>query len=62
MPEVLLRFLMVRNRPERHIDFDPAGGTMPRLFDFFDESAEITFGKKESDVKEDIKKRFIFRS
>lgn len=60
MPEVLLRFLMVRNRPERHIDFDPAGGTMPKLFDFFDESAEITFGKKESDVKEDIKKAFHF--
>ncbi|MBI4994391.1 lysine--tRNA ligase [Candidatus Peregrinibacteria bacterium] len=60
MPEVLLRFLMVRNRPERHIDFDPAGETMPKLFDFFDESAEITFGKKESDVKEDIKKAFHF--
>jgi len=27
LPEVLLRFLMVRNRPEKHIDFDPSGST-----------------------------------
>lgn len=56
MPEELLRFLMVRNRPERHIDFDPSGGTMPRLYDFFDESLDITYGRKESDVRPDIKK------
>lgn len=60
LPEELLRFLMVRNRPERHIDFDPSGSTMPRLYDFFDESADITFGRKQSDVKEDIKKAFHF--
>lgn len=60
LPEVLLRFLMVRNRPERHIDFDPAGGTMPRLFDFYDESADVAHGRKESDVAGDIKRAFHF--
>lgn len=60
LPEELLRFLMVRNRPERHIDFDPAGGTMPRLFDFFDESVEIVYGRKQSDVADEIKKALHF--
>lgn len=60
LPEVLLRFLMVRNRPERHIDFDPSGATMPRLYDFFDEAAEITFGRRESDIIEDVKRAFHF--
>ena len=60
LPEILLRFLMVRTRPERMIDFDPRGGTMPRLFDFFDESAEVYFGRKESDVAEDVKRAFHF--
>lgn len=56
LPEELLRFLMVRNRPERHIDFEPGGGTMPRLYDFFDEAVDVTYGRKPSDVTEDIKK------
>lgn len=60
IPEELLRFLMVRNRPERHIDFDPGGNTMPRLFDFFDEAAEIAFGRKSSDVEQDVKRAFHF--
>lgn len=60
LPEELLRFLMVRNRPERHIDFDPSGSTMPRLYDFFDESVDVTFGRKPSDTVEDIKKAFHF--
>lgn len=60
LPEVLLRFLMVRNRPEKHIDFDPGGSTMPRLYDFFDTAAEVNFGRKESDVAEDVKKSFHF--
>ncbi len=60
LPEELLRFLMVRTRPERSIDFDPQGGTMPRLYDLFDEAAEIAFGKKDSDVAEDVKRSFHF--
>lgn len=60
LPQVLLRFLMVRNRPEKHIDFDPSGGTLPRLFDFYDEAAEVRFGHLESDVREDISRAFHF--
>ena len=60
LPEELLRFLMVRNRPEKHIDFDPGAGTMPRLFDFFDEAAEVAAGKKESEVADDVKKSFHY--
>lgn len=60
LPEELLRFLMVRNRPERHIDFSPEGGTLPKLFDFFDEAAEITHGRKASDVTGDIKQALHF--
>lgn len=60
LPEELLRFLMVRNRPEKHIDFDPSGSTMPRLYDFYDESAEINFGRKTSDITFDIKRAFHF--
>lgn len=61
LPEVLLRFLMVRNRPERHIDFDPRRGTaVPSLFDFLDEATDIVYGRKSSDVTYDIKRAFHF--
>lgn len=60
LPEALLRFLMVRTRPGKHIDFDPSGSMMPRLYDFFDEAAEIRFGRKPSDVSEDVKRAFHF--
>ncbi|MBI5413673.1 lysine--tRNA ligase [Candidatus Peregrinibacteria bacterium] len=60
LPEELLRFSMVRNRPERHIDFDPTEGTMPRMFDFFDETIAIAFGRKESDVAPDNKRALHF--
>ncbi|MBI2638550.1 lysine--tRNA ligase [Candidatus Peregrinibacteria bacterium] len=60
LPEELLRFLMVRNSPERHIDFEPSGSTTPRLFDFFDESVEIAYGRKPSDVADEIKKALHF--
>lgn len=60
LPPELLRFLMVRTRPERHIDFDMGGGTMPRLYDAFDESVDIAYGRKSSDVAADIKRALHF--
>lgn len=60
LPPVLLRFLMVRTRPEKAIDFDPGGNTLPRLYDFFDEAAAVSFGRKTSDVAEDVKRAFHF--
>jgi lysyl-tRNA synthetase class 1 len=45
MPPELLRFLMVRTRPNQPIDFNIDGDTIPRLYDNHDECAEIYFGK-----------------
>lgn len=60
IPSELLRFLMVRAWPHQHIDFDPYGGTLPRLFDFYDEAAEVYFGRKTVDANEDVKRAFYF--
>ncbi len=44
LPPELLRFLFLRYRPSHAIDFDPAGDTIPRLFDEFDRVAAATAG------------------
>jgi len=46
IPPELLRFLMVRKKPNQPIDFDPNGPTIPVLFDQHDESASYYFEKK----------------
>jgi len=48
MPPELLRFLMVRTRPQQPIDFDITGDTIPRLYDNHDECARIYFGEESS--------------
>jgi lysyl-tRNA synthetase class 1 len=45
LPPELLRFLFLRHKPRRHIDFDPAGDTVPGLFDEFDRLAAATAGR-----------------
>ena len=35
-PPDLTRFLMLRTHPRRHVEFDPGGTTVPRLFDDYD--------------------------
>ena len=45
LPPTLLRFLFLRYRPSRAIDFDPSGDTIPRLFDEFDRIADAVAGK-----------------
>ena len=44
LPPELLRFLMIRPRPNQVIDFDPKGMTIPNLFDEYDRCATIYFG------------------
>ncbi|CAN5597874.1 lysine--tRNA ligase [soil metagenome] len=44
LPAELLRFLFLRLRPNRAIDFDPEGDTIPRLFDEFDRIAGAVAG------------------
>jgi lysyl-tRNA synthetase class 1 len=45
LPPTQLRFLFLRHRPNRALDFDPSGDTIPRLFDEFDRIADAVAGK-----------------
>jgi len=45
LPPTLTRFLFLRHRPNKAIDFDPSGDTIPRLFDEFDRIAAAVAGK-----------------
>lgn len=53
MPANLLRFLMVKTKPSKHIDFDPNGYTIPLLYDEFDKYERLFFGteKEENEKK-----------
>jgi lysyl-tRNA synthetase class 1 len=44
LPAELLRFLFLRHKPRRALDFDPEGDTIPGLFDEFDRVAAATAG------------------
>jgi lysyl-tRNA synthetase, class I len=44
LPPDLLRFLFLRHKPRRAIDFDPEGDAIPGLFDEFDRVAAATAG------------------
>lgn len=51
LPPEILRFLMVRTRPMRAIDFDPGSHTIPDLFDEYDRCAGEWFKKgRKSDL------------
>jgi lysyl-tRNA synthetase, class I len=45
LPPAILRFLFLRYRPNRAIEFDPTGDTIPRLFDEFDRIADAVAGR-----------------
>jgi lysyl-tRNA synthetase class 1 len=45
LPPTILRFLFLRPRPNRAIEFDPSGDTIPRLFDEFDRIADAVAGR-----------------
>jgi lysyl-tRNA synthetase, class I len=45
LPPELLRFLFLRQRPNRALEFDPGGETIPRLFDDFDRVAAAVAGR-----------------
>jgi lysyl-tRNA synthetase, class I len=45
LPPTILRFLFLRHRPNRAIEFDPSGDTIPRLFDEFDRIADSVAGR-----------------
>lgn len=59
LPPEVLRFLMIRSRPNQPIEFDPNDETIPRLFDRYDECADHYFGLVE-EVNKDFARAFYF--
>jgi len=49
-PPDLTRFLMLRTNPKRHVEFDPSGTTLPRLFDEYDRFGDAYLQDPESDM------------
>ncbi|HET8568251.1 MAG TPA: lysine--tRNA ligase [Candidatus Limnocylindria bacterium] len=49
-PGELVRFLMIRTHPKRHIEFDPAGTALPRLVDEYDRAADAYIAEPASDL------------
>ncbi len=43
----LARFSMIRPHYRQHVDFDPAGDTIPLLYDEFDRGADAYFGRRD---------------
>ena len=60
MPPQLLRFLMVKSRPETTIDFSPEGDTIPFLFNEFDRIERIYFGLEKVDEREQTNAKRIY--
>jgi len=52
LPAEMLRFLMIKGRPETTIDFTPEGNTIPFLFRDFDKVEGIYFGKEDASARD----------
>ncbi len=52
LPAEVFRFLIVRTTPERAIEFDPYGDTVPDLFDDYDRCLNAYFDKLEGKIPE----------
>jgi lysyl-tRNA synthetase class 1 len=48
-PPEIVRFLMLRTHPKRHVEFDPAGLTLPKLMDEYDQHGDAFLTEPESD-------------
>jgi lysyl-tRNA synthetase class 1 len=59
LPPELIRFLMIRSRPNQPIEFNPEGETIPRLFDRYDECADHYFANVE-EVNPDFQRAFYY--
>lgn len=49
-PPYLIRFLMLRTHPKRHIEFDPTGNNLPKLWDEYDRCGDAYLTAPESDL------------
>jgi lysyl-tRNA synthetase class 1 len=48
-PPEIVRFLMLRTHPKRHVEFDPAGLTLLKLMDEYDQHGDAFLTEPESD-------------
>ena len=48
-PPELIRFTMLRTHPKRHIDFDPTGNNLPKLWDEYDRCGDAYLTSPDSD-------------
>jgi lysyl-tRNA synthetase class 1 len=48
-PAELIRFTMLRTHPKRHIDFDPTGNNLPKLWDEYDRCGDAYLTAPDSD-------------
>ena len=49
IPPEIVRFLMLRTNPKRHIDFDPTGNNIPKMMDDYDTCANAFITDPSSD-------------
>jgi len=49
-PPEIIRFQMLRTHPKRHIDFDPTGNNLPKLWDEYDRCGDAYLTAPESDM------------
>lgn len=60
-PANMLRFLLIRTRPNAVIDFDPYGtNDLILLYDRYDKAERIYFGLEKADEKEKLKQKRIY--
>ncbi len=48
VPPELLRFILVKTRPNAQIEFDPEGMSLPRLYEEYDKYERVYFGVEEA--------------
>jgi lysyl-tRNA synthetase class 1 len=60
LPADVFRFLMLMKEPNQPIEFSPSGETIPRLFDRYDEAAQLYFNPEVDTMDEDLARAFFF--
>lgn len=59
LPAELFRFLLIQKEPNKVLEFDPNGDTVPVLFDNFDSYAKKYFADKENKAGDDFIRAWI---
>lgn len=59
-PAKMLRFLLIRTRPNAAIDFDPYTNDLILLYERYDQAERVYFGKEDMGEKENSRQRRIY--